>query len=210
MLETSGLYYPNRIARAFFTATEEVMGKSGLNTILNLAGMSHYIDNPPPDNVATQFDFSGLAALSQALENVYGKSGGRGMALRIGRASFARGIKTFGALGGMAHPAFRQLSLEQRTEIGLTALANVFTSFSDQQSHLQETSEAYLFVVEVSPFAWGRSSDKPVCHALIGMIQECLRWATNGREFLVQEVSCHAAGGEHCVFRVNRNPIGQK
>lgn len=210
MLESSGLYYPNRIARAFLLATEEVMGKTGLNTVLSLAQLTPYLDQLPPDNVSAQFDFAGLSALSQALEELYGKSGGRGMALRIGRASFARGIKSFGALGGMADPAFRRLPLEQRAEIGLTALATMFTSFSDQPSHLEMGDTHTLFVVEVSPFAWGRHSDKPVCHALVGIIQECLRWASNGREYLVQEVACSAMAGDHCIFRVSKQPIGQR
>ncbi len=33
----SGLYYPNKIARIALTAIEDVMGKNGLNAILNLA-----------------------------------------------------------------------------------------------------------------------------------------------------------------------------
>lgn len=210
MLETSGLYYPNRIALALFSATEEVMGKIGLNTLLGLADLQIYIDHPPPDNIARQFDFAALAAISQALEAMYGPRGGRGMALRIGRASFARGIKTFGALGGISDAAFQQLPLEHRIQLGLQALAAVFTNFSDQRTRVEIGVEHYAFVVEISPFAWGRTMDKPVCHALVGIIQESLRWSTNGYEFVVQETECRAVGGENCVFRVNKKPVGHR
>ena len=47
----SGLYYPNKIARIAILAYEEVMGKNGLNAILNLAGLPHLINNYPPDNL---------------------------------------------------------------------------------------------------------------------------------------------------------------
>ena len=47
----AGLYYPNKIARLALGALEEVMGKNGLNAILNLANLSHLIDNFPPDNL---------------------------------------------------------------------------------------------------------------------------------------------------------------
>jgi predicted hydrocarbon binding protein len=57
--------------------------------------------------------------------------------------------------------------------------------------------------------AWARSSDRPVCHALGGIIQEALRWASNGYEFHVQETTCRASGSEHCVFKINKKPIGQ-
>lgn len=51
----SGLYYPNKIARLALTALEEVMGKNGLNAILNLAGLAYLIDNYPSDNLDRKF-----------------------------------------------------------------------------------------------------------------------------------------------------------
>jgi predicted hydrocarbon binding protein len=188
---------------------DEVMGTSGLNAVLSLAGLDAYIDNPPPDTLTRQFDFAYLAALNQALEDMYGARGGRGMALRIGRACFAHGMKSFGALAGINDPAFKALPLPSRVHLGLEALASVFTNFSDQKSYMRTEENYYEFVVENSPMAWGRTSDKPVCHALVGMIQEALRWASNGYEYHVQETACHATGSEECIFRINKKPIGQ-
>ena len=54
----SGLYYPNNIARIYLQAMEEVMGKNGLNAILNMAGLTHLMDHFPPNNLAREFDFS--------------------------------------------------------------------------------------------------------------------------------------------------------
>lgn len=209
MLEPSGLYYPNRIARSFLWAMEDVMGKNGLNAVLSLAGLELYIDNPPPDTLKKQFDFAYMAALSQALEDMYGARGGRGMALKIGRACFAHGMKTTGALAGIADPAFKVLPLKSRIHLGLEALASVFTNFSDQNSSLQNADSTYVFHVDVSPFAWGRSADRPVCHAMVGMIQETLSWASNGFEFHVHEVACRAIGSDECTFQINKQPIGQ-
>lgn len=209
MLEPSGLYYPNRIARLFLLAMEDVMGRNGLNAILSLAGLEPYIDQIPPDNLARQFDFAAMAALNQALEDMYGARGGRGMALRIGRACFARGLKNFGAMAGMSDPAFQALPLESRGKLGLEALAAIFTNFTDQRSLFIEQDATYELHTDFSPIAWGRTADKPVCHALVGIIQESLRWASDGYEYHVQEVSCRAVGGESCIFRVNKKPIGQ-
>ncbi|HEX2619743.1 MAG TPA: 4-vinyl reductase [Phototrophicaceae bacterium] len=209
MLEPSGLYYPNRIARLFFLAMEDVMGKGGLNALLSLAELDTYIDEPPPNNLARQFDFVAISSMTQALENIYGARGGRGMALRIGRACFARGMKSFGAMAGMTDPAFVALPLSTKTRLGLDALAAIFTNFSDQHSTVKEFTDYYEFSTEVSPMAWGRTADKPVCHALTGIIQESLRWASDGYEFHVQEVNCRATGADACVFRVNKKPIGQ-
>lgn len=185
------------------------MGQNGLNTLLKLAGLSQYVDMPPPDNLDKEFDFAAISAMNEALEEVYGTRGGRGMALAIGRAAFTRGIKGFGVMKAMADPAFRALPLEQRIEFGLKALASVFTNFTDQVSSVALDGDSFLFKIEVSPFAWGRASDKPVCHAMVGIIQESLRWSSNGYEFYVRETACRATGSDECIFRVNKTAIGE-
>lgn len=184
------------------------MGKNGLNTILSMADLEAYIEHPPLSNLARQFDFAEIAALSEALEDVYGARGGRGIALRIGRAMFSLGIKNFGAMAGMSDPVFQALPLEKRTQIGLHALASIFTRFSDQQSRVEDQDAHYLFTAEVSPFSWGRVADRPVCHGLAGIIQESMRWASQGQEYHVHEIACRATGSEYCVFKVHKKPIG--
>jgi predicted hydrocarbon binding protein len=206
--EPSGLYYPNRIARYLFLAMEDVMGQSGLNMLLSLAKQDEYIGHYPSDNLVKGFDFASMAAIQQALEDIYGSRGGRGMAMRIGRACFSNGLKSFGALAGMSDPAFRALPREERCRMGVQALAAVFNKFTDQRSSFEEDERSFRFIVADSPMAWGRRTDKPVCHALAGMLQEGVRWASNGYEYIVYETACHACGDDHCVFTINKTPIG--
>ncbi len=204
----SGLYYPNRIARLFIDSIEEMMGQSSLNAVLSLAGLDEYIRYPIEDDLKKAFDFSGMAGIGQALEDLYGVRGGRGMALRIGRATFARGMKNFGAMAGMRDPAFTALPQEQRIRLGLEALAAIFTNFSDQTSTVSDSGDCFIFETAHSPFAWERTADRPICHALVGMIQESLRWASDGYEFHVQEIECRATGSDTCLFQINKQPIG--
>ena len=185
------------------------MGQHGLSALLSLAGLEEYIDQEPPDNLELQFDFAAMAALNEALESMYGARGGRGMALRIGRAAFAQGLKRFGVMNGRADAAFQALPLEQRMHFGLLGLASIFTRFSDQQCRVEISDDAYLFRVEQCAMAWGRSAEKPVCHAMVGILQECLRWASNGSEFYVRETACRATGSPECIFRINRTAIGE-
>jgi predicted hydrocarbon binding protein len=189
---------------------DDVMGQHGLRALLDLARLPQYQQAFPPDTLERQFDFAALAALNSALEDAYGARGGRGMALKIGRAAFARGMKEFGVMKGLHDPAFLALPMEKRVNYGLQALALVFNRFTDQQVQIMTEADSYLFRVEVSPFAWGRTADKPVCHALIGVIQECLSFASNGYEFYVRETACRAVGAEACIFRINKTAIGEK
>jgi len=111
--KSSELYYPNMMVRIYLQALEEVMGKNGINALLNLAGLPHLIDNYPPANLNQEFDFADFSALGQALDDMYGPRGGRGLALRAGRAAFAEGLANFGAMVGMGELAFKVIPLQR-------------------------------------------------------------------------------------------------
>ena len=58
LVPKSGYYYPNKIGRIYLQAMEEVMGRNGLNALLNLTGLRQYIQDFPPDNLEREFDFT--------------------------------------------------------------------------------------------------------------------------------------------------------
>ena len=63
----SGFYYPNKFALITINALEDVMGKNGLNAILNLASLGNLIDNLPEDNLNKEFDFADFSAIPRRL-----------------------------------------------------------------------------------------------------------------------------------------------
>jgi predicted hydrocarbon binding protein len=205
--EGAAYYYPNRLARYLLTATADVMGRTGLKLLLDSVNLDHYAIDLPADDLKREFSFESMAAFHIALEDSYGTRGGRGMALRIGRAAFSLGFKHFGVMAGMSHQAFRALPLEERTRLGLEGLAHIFNHFSDQHTLVEATADSFQVIVNPSPMAWGRKSDRPVCHSLAGIIQECVRWASNGREFGVVETACQACGAGACIFNVSKSPL---
>ena len=50
------------------------------------------------------------------------------------------------------------------------------------------------------------TSQKPICYGMVGVLHQGLQWLSNGRNFQVDEIACHAAGDEHCVFRIPKEP----
>jgi hypothetical protein len=207
-IEPSGNYYPNLIARIYLEAMEEIMGKNGLNAILNLAGLSHLIDNYPPPNLNKAFDFADYSALNGALEEMYGLRGGRGLQLRAGRASFARGLQGLGALSGVGDLAFRVLPLEVKLKVGAPAMAKVFSQVSDQKSTVEDRGEYYAYVMQPCPVCWGRTADRPICFAGRGLLEEGAHWISGGRKFRIEEIECVAMGGEACTYAIYKEPIG--
>lgn len=203
----SGYYYPNRIGRIYLEAMEEVMGRNGLNALLNLTGLKEYIQELPPENLDRAFDFSDFSNLNKGLDDIYGPRGGRGLALRGGRATFARGLKGFGALAGVGDLAFKVLPLATKIRIGLPAMARVFTQFSDQMTRVESFDDYHLYYIDRCPVCWGRESDRQICYVAVGLLQEGLRWVSGGLEFRVEEVDCIAMGAEACTFKIDKDPI---
>jgi hypothetical protein len=203
----SGLHYPNNIARIYLQAMEDVMGKNGLNAVLNMANLNQLVDNYPPNNLNREFDFADYSALNGALEEIYGPRGGRTLALRAGRASFAQGLRHFGALAGAGDLAFKVLPLGTKLKIGIPAMARIFTQVSDQRSTVEETHGEYIYTMKPCPVCWGRRSEKPMCHAGAGLLAEGLKWVSGGHEFRVVETKCVGCGDEACVLSIQKEPL---
>ncbi len=207
LVPESGYYYPNKMGRILLHSMEEVMGRNGLNALLNLTSMRALIQETPPDNLEKAFDFSNISNLNKGLEEIYGPRGGRGLALRGGRAIFSRGLKQFGALAGVGDLAFKVLPLSTKLKIGVPAVARIFTQFSDQTSRVEDLDDHFLYYIDRCSMCWGRETDRPICYIAVGILQEALRWVSGGLEFRIEEIECIGQGAESCVFKIDKDPI---
>jgi predicted hydrocarbon binding protein len=184
------------------------MGKNGVNAILNLAHLPNLIDHYPHDNLAKEFDFADFTAINMALEEMYGPRGGRGLALRAGRAAFADSLRNFGALAGASDLAFKVLPLQTKLRIGIPAMAKIFSQISDQYSTVEETDTDFVYTIHRCPQCWSRTGlDKPVCFMGAGLLHEGLKWLSGGGEFRVAEAKCMAMGDSVCVYMIHKMPI---
>jgi predicted hydrocarbon binding protein len=207
-IPNSGYFNSNKFARIFLESTREIVGNNGLNTILNYSHLSHLINNLPPDDLGREFDFAHFSMINHALEEIYGMRGGRGIALRIGRTTFADVLKDYGALAGVSDLAFRVLGLQAKIKIGLQAMARIFSEKSDQISSVTETEGAYHYAIERCPVCWGREvEDHPVCYYMIGLLQEGLHWVSGGKEFKISEEKCISLGDASCLFVIQKEPL---
>ena len=206
---TSGtrLYYPNKMVRIILLALEEVMGRNGLNAVLNLSRLHHLVNSFPPNNFDRHVSFDEIGALMQALDEMYGPRGGRGLALRAGRACFKYGIKEFGPVLGIADLAFRLLPLTMKLKVGADVFAETFNKFSDQSVVLGDEPDHFIWQNTRCPMCWGRKAEAPCCHLAVGVLQESLYWVSGGKNFEVQETACVACGDEICTFVIDKKPL---
>jgi predicted hydrocarbon binding protein len=201
----SGLYYVNKIVYIFVTTIEQTIGPEAMQTVYEVAGvpLDYY---PPPNNFAKNFDFSYFSSINGAIEEMYGR-GGRALLIHAGRAGFAEGLAEFGTLIGGSELAFKAISLPAKMRLGLRAMAETFTKFSDQLTTTDEADDYFIYTIHRCPVCWGRTSTRSICYTATGLIEEILKYASGGRQFRVDEVACHAAGDAQCVFHIQKEPL---
>lgn len=208
IIPESGYYNSNKFARILIESIMEITGKNGVNAVLNYSNLSSLVDNFPPDNLDRAFDFAHFSMIFQALEEIYGKRGGRGLALRVGRTTFDDVLKDYGALAGVSDLAFRVLPIQMKISIGLQAMAKIFSEKSDQISTVEELDDSYVYTIEQCPICWGREEeDHPICFYMVGLLQEGLNWISGGKDFRINETKCIAIGDDICEFTIYKQPI---
>jgi predicted hydrocarbon binding protein len=127
--------------------------------------------------------------------------------LHAGRASFAGGLAEFGAVIGVSELSFKAIPLRAKLKVGLKALAETFSKFSDVLADVTEADDYFIYTIRRCPGCWGRTSDRPICYNAVGVIEDGLRWLSDGKSFAVEEVKCRAAGDEACVFHIPKDPL---
>lgn len=204
---TETYHYPNRMGRIILLSMEEVMGVNGVNAVLKLASHTSLIENYPSDDTQPNFPFSTVSNLGETLEQVYGPHGGRGLALRIGRACFNYGVRQYSVQLGLTEMAFRLLPLPLKLTAGARALAELFNNFTDQRVRIEEDDRKLLWHIERCPLCWERHTHEPACHLAVGLLQEGLFWLSGGKVYNVEEKTCIAAGDKTCTIEIDQTPM---
>jgi predicted hydrocarbon binding protein len=190
---------PNARLRRLMLSIQDVMGLSGLATILRQAGLQRFANALPPNDTQPALRAAEYAALLQAIENYYGR-GARGILTRIGYASFARLVAAQPVNAGLTRRLLRLLPMSARR---LAALRWYALRAHAPGARLSVRRDAlHLQVVDAaSDGTVGRQRETPICWLTLGEIQEALKWGT-GLEHEVSELDCRAAGNAACRFEI--------
>ena len=199
-------FYPNRMGRIILSATEEIIGGEAARMVVDWAALPEFAASYPPNDLEQRISFESISRLQAALDEVYGPSGS-GIALRIGRACFQQGLQDFGPSAGLTELTFRLLPLNTKLSAGARAFAGIFNQYSDQRVRVEEDSERIYWHIERCPVCWERRTESGCCHLAIGLLQEALYWASNGRVFNVEEVACVACGAPACTIAIDKVPL---
>ncbi len=206
-MSDGSFYYPQQMGRVILLGMEEVMSRNGVAGVLRLNSLEALAQDNPDASHERTFSFETISAIQTAFELAYGPRGGRGVALRVGRASFKYGLKEYGSMLGLTEMAFRLLSLSTKLHVGAKTFADLFNKHTDQKVSIEEHGGRILWKIERCPLCWGRKAEEPVCHLAVGLLQEALYWVSGGKVFNVEETACIAAGSPTCTLVIDPNPI---
>jgi predicted hydrocarbon binding protein len=191
----------NALVRQALFAAQDVMGENGLHAVLRAAGLEHFIDHMPPDDLQPAIKTEEYARFNQAIEEVYGRAG-KGILQRVGRVSFQYALQEQPAYLGIAGAALQVLPQKQRIKFILNSMVSALKKTNPAVEAWAGVMDGKLVYIEKTcAICYGRTSDRPVCHLYIGSIGAAVKWAT-GRDYAVVETHCIAKGDPYCRFEI--------
>jgi len=200
-------FYPGRMGRILLLAMEEVIGKEGVHSVLGLSPVTSNMEGYLDTRSEKTFPFTVMTQLQESLEQLYGPQGGRGTALRIGRACFQYGLREYGSLLGVTETAFRLLPLHTKVRLGAKSFAGLFNKHTDQRVRLEEKDDKLFWHIERCPLCWERKTSSPVCNLAVGLLQEALYWVSGSKIFQIEEIACIARGDPACTILIDPTPL---
>jgi predicted hydrocarbon binding protein len=184
---------------------QEIIGRSGVCAVLRITPNDE--TSPSLEQLCADMAPDGAVSVMSALDDLYGVRGGRGVALRAGRASFKYLLHTFGEKIELTSMNFRLQPTRLRLKAGLNKLSELLSKEWGSQIKLSEDARYWYWRVQDCPECKETDSDHVMCHFTTGLLQEYLSWAGGGKFYTVAETECCARGAEACIFRVDPVPL---
>lgn len=203
---TEEYYYPNVWGRSILTAAEDILGEKGVNALLNLSGLPQYIGNYPPDNIKKEFPFEHVAAIQAGLREMYGSKGAMVFATKGGEQTFNHSLDKYEKVQKAAQAAMAVGSMRTRLKAGLLFFAKFFNTVSDQKVRIEEDETHWKWIIEVCPMCWGKTSDEPICHLAVGVLNAASTWATSGERLRSKAIQCIGTGAKEGIILLEKPP----
>jgi hypothetical protein len=194
----SGLCYPNSYGHLLLLAMDEVLGRNGTLATLNLAKLTQYINDPPPNNPHREFDMANMTRLLLACVEMGGRVMGGGIFRRTGRQFFRHSYEQT-LLSVPASPSLVQI---------LTASLTYYLDFIspapftiEEQGDVQTCPLCWGLQPDTVPLRMGKVDPSPICSGLRGFLEETVDTLAD-HKYSVTEIECHAQGQANCTYRI--------
>jgi predicted hydrocarbon binding protein len=193
-------HFSPRLMNRFVEMLSHEIGRDTYHSVLSKSDLSHDWRLPAfflaMDAVQAA---EAYANLQLALRTYYGR-GARGILLRIGTKLWEPALHGASLAAKTQAALVRGLPKSLKRKPVLDLFAGILgTNRGDITVHTLDLD--LLLVDQASPTTLGQKDDSPICFVTLGMIRECLYWAT-GEEHDIEERACQAMGAQQCEFKI--------
>jgi predicted hydrocarbon binding protein len=189
-----------RFLQRFVETIASELGQENLSGVLEKAGF--------PTDWSEPAHWGGLnstpaaeayAGLQKAVRTYYGR-GARGILMRVGGKLWPRLLEDAPLALKAQSKLLHGLPVNARRKQALGLLAGLLSNYQgDVSVHTLDLD--LLLVDHASPGTVGQNEKERICFVTLGLLRECLFWATN-QEHDIAETSCRANGEEICEFKI--------
>ena len=190
----------SRFLHQFVETISSELEQENLSIVLEKAGLpADWSDPIRWESLTRTTPIEAYAGLQKAMRTYYGR-GARGILIRVGGNLWNRLLADAPLAVKAQSKILFGLPANARRKAALELLAKLL---SDQRGDvtLHTLDMDLLLADKASPGTLGQNEPEHICYVTLGMIRECLYWAT-GQEHDIEEISCRANGGEACEFKI--------
>lgn len=202
---TDEMICSQQLCQTVIEGVQEIIGLEGMHAVAHAQqcfSMKIYPAEKGQDRLAN------LSAFFSALENVFGRSGGHGLAQRGGRIFFERLSHQPEIHAAFSEMTGEMLPVSARILKGLEILAKSVSTQSGANIHTYEDEQNWYWQVDDYPCCSGKRPEESGGRLfLIGLLQEYTAWITGGRFFDVAEIECPASQTDACLIRINKRAM---
>jgi predicted hydrocarbon binding protein len=190
----------SRFLMQFVETAANELGHESLSLVMNKAGLASDWTEPVQwSSLNGRSAAEAYAGLQKAMRTYFGR-GARGILIRVGSSLWQRLLEDASlAVKAQSRIVFG-LPVNARRKPALELLAKLLADRrGDVTVHTLDLD--LLLVDKASPGTLGQSEPEHICYVTLGLLRECLHWAT-GQEHDIEETSCRANGDEACEFKI--------
>jgi predicted hydrocarbon binding protein len=200
---------PNSLIYVALITIEDLVGINGLNTILNICGLTKFKGNYPPNNSDVESDAVDFSSLVKGMIDVIGMGGAKAIMRNAGRRGFQFVVEKSPELFGLVGIELKKLPSDDERIMAIQGAISYETNniFGEGHQEFSKTEKGYE--IRINRCSWChaiKGTDKPVCFGEEGFDDEAVFWAT-GKRYQVVETECRAMGDAACVFTISGTPI---
>ena len=175
---------PVQLNQLVLESVIEIIGTASLQAVLNVAGITEFSIENQKIHINRVITLTEWEKIIVSTASLFGKRGGQGIILQIGRVFFKNYLRTFGFDLGMMDQNFRMLPKGKRIRQGLDILSREF-SVKDGFSYsvIDDSTKWYLKIEYYDPDLELKSYYESF---LIGLLQEFLSWTSGGKYYPIK------------------------